>query len=161
MLTTNFNHTLDTWIEEFEQYDFAQLTTKPSPDSWSLGQVGMHLIENTEWFLDQVRICVGANENAMEDPLPEGKTMLGNNRFPDEVLEGPPENLVTPQPESKEQLLHSLREIKTKMNELDRVISTSPFNGKTKHPGLGYFDARQWLQFADMHYATTSDKKRG
>ena len=23
--------------------------------------------------------------------------------------------------------------------------------GKTKHPGLNYFTAKEWLQFAEMH----------
>jgi hypothetical protein len=31
-------------------------------------------------------------------------------------------------------------------------ITESPFGGKTKHPGLGYFSAHEWLQFADMHF---------
>jgi hypothetical protein len=68
--------------------------------------------------------------------------------------------LITPQPESKEQVLHSLRKIKAKMNEISSVILRSPFNGKTKHPGLGYFSAHQWLQFAEMHLRHHFRQKR-
>jgi hypothetical protein len=31
------------------------------------------------------------------------------------------------------------------------TILKSPFHGKTKHPGLGFFNANEWLQFAEMH----------
>ena len=51
MLIEDFSHIIDFRIKELEQYDFIQLCAKPSPDSWSLGQVYMHLIENTDWFL--------------------------------------------------------------------------------------------------------------
>jgi hypothetical protein len=32
------------------------------------------------------------------------------------------------------------------------LITQSPYKGKTKHPGLHYFNADEWLQFADMHF---------
>jgi hypothetical protein len=38
------------------------------------------------------------------------------------------------------------------MNTVATLISESQFNGKTKHPGLGYFSAKEWLQFANMHF---------
>lgn len=37
------------------------------------------------------------------------------------------------------------------MNNVEMLISKSPFKGKTKHPGLDYFSAIEWLQFAEMH----------
>ena len=77
--------------------------------------------------------------------------MLLNNDFPDEMLEGP-RNAYMPQPESKEQLMTDLLNLKTKMNNAATLISESPFHGKTRHPGiLNYFSANEWLQFADMH----------
>jgi len=27
----------------------------------------------------------------------------------------------------------------------------SSFHGKSKHPGLGFFSASEWFQFAEMH----------
>lgn len=151
MLIDDFNNTIDVWIKELEGYTFAQLSMKPSPTSWSLGQVYAHLVENTRYFIDQVKICITTNDNTYGEAAAAGKNMLHNNQFPDELLEGPPENLVTPQPESKEQILDSLISIKDEMNAVTRLIYGSPFKGKTKHPGLGYFSAQEWLQFTDMH----------
>jgi len=37
------------------------------------------------------------------------------------------------------------------MNALAALIPASDFKGKTKHPGLLYFNAGEWLQFATIH----------
>ncbi len=152
MLIENFRDTIYFWVDELERYDFVQLCAKPAPNSWSLGQVYMHLIENTIWFMDQVKTCVSANENAMEDSSPAAKIMFLDNSFPDEVLEGPPENANTQQPENKEQLLSDLINLKDKINHVEILISESQSKGKTKHPGLGYLNAVEWFQFAEMHF---------
>ena len=152
MLIKDFNHTIDTWIKEIEQYDFTQLCAKPSANSWSLGQVCMHLIENTDYYIEQIKICVSNDDYAMEEASPDGKRMLLNNAFPDEILEGPPSNLDTPQPDSKEELMRCLMKLKEDIQNVEVLISKSPFKGKTKHPGLNYFNANEWLQFADMHF---------
>jgi hypothetical protein len=78
--------------------------------------------------------------------------MFENNCFPDAVLEGPPENATTKQPDSKEQLLKDLVNLKHEIRATGILISTSVFKGKTKHPGLLYFNAAEWFQFAEMHF---------
>ncbi|NUO00437.1 MAG: DinB family protein [Saprospiraceae bacterium] len=147
----NFNQTIDVWINGLAQYDFDQLRTKPAQNSWSLGQVYMHLLENTGYFIEQVQICIANDDHTCEEALPAGKMMLLNQDFPDEALEGPPENADTPQPESMEQLLNSLIQLKEDARNAGVLMAESRFNGKTKHPGLGYFNASEWLQFAEMH----------
>jgi hypothetical protein len=151
MRIDNFNLTIDHWIRELDRYDFDQLLAKPSADRWSLGQVYMHLIGNTGYYVEQVKICIATNDNHLEQASANASVMFSNNDFPDERIEGPPENLVTPQPESKEHLLRSMVKLKKEMNALGIRMTQSRFNGKTKHPGLHYFSAEQWVQFADMH----------
>ncbi len=152
MLIYDFNYTIDAWVKELERYSFMQLCAKPSPKQWSLGQVFMHLIEDTNYYIEQIKICISTNDHSNEEISANGKAMLQNNEFPDEVIEGAPANAFMPQPESKEQLLRDLVNIKNEMNKLAALISSTTFKGKTKHPGLNYFDAKQWLQFADMHF---------
>jgi DinB superfamily len=152
MLIDDFNHTIDTWIKELEQYDFVRLCAKPSPKRWSPGQVYMHLIGQTNYFIEQIKVCVSNNDNIMEEASPAAKTMFANNDFPDAVIEGPPDNANTPQPGSKEDLVIRLMNLKAEINNVAILISNSPYKGKTKHPGLNYFDANEWLQFAEMHF---------
>jgi len=49
-------------------------------------------------------------------------------------------------------LKSSLLNVKAEMNRAAILISKSSFKGKTKHPGLHYFSATEWLQFAEMHF---------
>jgi hypothetical protein len=152
MLIENFNRTIDIWIKELEQYDFIQLCTKPSPASWSLGQLYLHLIADTNFYIEQIKICTTTNDHATEEASSFGRTMLLNNDFPDEVLQGAPGNAHIPQPANKTQLLNELVKLKTEMNSAAAMISESPFNGKAQHPGFNYFSANEWLQLAEMHF---------
>ena len=92
MLRTDFNQTIDAWISEVEQKTFSELCAKPSPASWSLGQLGMHLIEATQYYLEQSKICLSTNDHEGEEMSSAAKAMFDNNEFPDELIEGPPSN---------------------------------------------------------------------
>jgi hypothetical protein len=151
MVIDGFNKTIDVWIDALSDYDFITLCFKPSPQHWSLGQVYMHLIENTDYFIEQARICAAGNDNASEASSRDAKAMFSANSFPNEQLEGPPENALTPQPESKGQLANDLIRIKSDAAALYAIMAASEYKGKTKHPGLNYFSASEWVQFAEMH----------
>lgn len=148
----DFNHVINIWINNLENYDFNQLCTKPSITGWSLGQVYMHLIDDTNFYLEQIKLCLSSNKNNTEEASRAAKTMFLNNGFPDKIIEGAPSNLYTPQPGSKEQLRSCLMTLKDDFNKLAILVSKSLFEGKTRHPGLGYFNANEWLQFCEMHF---------
>jgi DinB family protein len=152
MLIEDFNQTIDEWIKESERYNFTQLSAKPSPASWSMGQLYMHLIQSTHFFIRQIKICTSGNDNINEEAFDAAKAMFRNNEFPDLLLEGPPSNATTPQPVSKEYLVTELQHLKDEINKEGALISASQYRGKTKHFGLGYFTANEWLQFAEMHF---------
>ena len=151
MKIEDFNHTIDIWITELEPYNFSQICHKSSPETWSLGQVIMHLIAETNFYLQQIKICLCGNENSNEEAASNGKMMFIKNSFPDQIIEGPASNMLVQQPQSKTQLLGSFKDLKDSFNEVNASILKSPYHGKTKHPGLGYFNASEWLQFAEMH----------
>jgi hypothetical protein len=151
MSIQHFNRTIDTWIKEVDRYDFKQLSAKPAPHQWSMGQLYMHLLEDTKFYIDQIEICLSNNVHENEGPSVDGKAMLANNDFPDEALEGAPSNVFIPQPEGKAQLFRDMLNLKAQMNRVAIMMSKSVFKGKTRHPGLGYFSAQDWLQFAEMH----------
>lgn len=152
MLPDNLNHTINFWIAQLQHYSFNQLCAKPAPQSWSLGQMYMHLISDTNFYIDQINECIKSNDNATEEATAAGKTMLLNNSFPDEIIEGNPANAYLPQPNSKEQLTSDLHQIKLAVQNINKQIINGAVAGKTKHPGLGYFGVNDWLQFADMHF---------
>lgn len=150
--TDDFSPTIDRWIKALEGYTFSQLCNKPSPTHWSLGQLYGHLIEDTRFYIEQIKICVSTNKNTLQEAVPEAITMFIQNAFPDVQIEGSPSNASIPQPDSKEKLLSDLLSLKEELYAVGRLISESTYNGKTKHPGLGYFSAKEWFQFAEMHF---------
>ena len=147
-----FDHTIDYWIDALDQYNQTQLSTKPSAESWSLGQLYLHLINDTKFYIEQIRTCLHTNENSTGQMMPFAKSIFQQNGFPDEVIQGAPSNATIPQPENKIQLVLSLQKLKDEMHILTEQMATTPFTGKTKHPGLGYFSAGEWYQFAEMHF---------
>jgi len=147
----DLNASLDNWIKDLDNYSFEQLTAKPSPELWSMGQVYVHLIQVTRHFVEQAAICAGSNENAHEEASPSARTVFQNNDLPDTLLQGPPSNAATPQPESKERLAQGLKKIKERLAEVEPLVTGSTFGGKTKHPGLNYFSATECLHFAEIH----------
>lgn len=116
------NQTLDLWMGELKKYSFQQLTAKPSPGEWSLGQVYMHLLSEANFQTGRVRICLRSNRNAAKEAFPHGRAMLDNDSFPNERIAGPASNKHVPQPESKDALLQGLERLKAEANELARQI---------------------------------------
>ena len=159
-LADDFKSTVDFWLHELDKYSFRQLHVKPGPASWSIGQVYMHLIHETSFYLDQARVCLSNEDHATEQATPHAKMMFRNNSFPDEIIEGPPTNANIPQPEGKDQLKTGLLRLRNEAVEIGALISGSECTGKTKHPGLHYFSAAEWLQFAGMHLRHHLGQKR-
>ena len=152
MIIEALERTITGWIKGLDHYTLAELRNKPSPASWSLGQVYFHLIDNTWYYIEEAKICLSSDDHSHEQALPDGAAMLTNNEFPETIIEGPDTNTDIPQPNNIEDLKKALAQLKDEISSLAIVISNSHYKGKTKHPGLGYFSAHDWLQFADMHF---------
>jgi len=144
-----FNQTIQVWIDAVDDYSLEILRRPPQEGSWSLGQVYRHILDDTEWFVGQMGEALATRENGDEDMHEEAKRMFANNSFPDILIQGPATNTVIPQPESKEELTKRLVAIKDAVNAL--FAKEAYGVGKTRHPGLLYFSAGEWLQFAEMH----------
>jgi hypothetical protein len=145
-----FNTTIDQWIGFLDRYTIDQLLQQPQPGSWSLGQVYVHIISETKHFLGQVREAAMSFDNEDQTKHPDAEKMFAANSFPDMQLHAPT-NANTPQPADKDDLLEELLILRAQANELFELFDLANSNGKTEHPGLSYFTALEWLQFAEMH----------
>lgn len=146
---------IDSWKASLNEYDFDQLLKKPSSESWSIGQVYMHLINSTLGFhLKQMDACLQSDANHSEKKTFEGflaYRILGG--FPPIKIKVPPSELYTPkQPESKEQIASGLEEVEEALKKRLPLLAQAKYQGKTQHPGLGYMNAREWFQLVEMHF---------
>lgn len=151
MSIQSFNNTVQTWLDELQNYSFGELIAKPSPSDWSVGQLYKHLISETGYYVGRIYACTKSNRNSNKEMTSEGKEMFKNNSFPDQRLEGGPANSRITQPESKASLIGEFNELRSSINDVAIIVQSARFYGKSKHPGLGYFSAVEWIQFADMH----------
>ena len=151
MVLEDFNKTIDIWITELDKYTIHQLVSKPLK-GWSLGQLYMHLVNDSQFYIEQINICLLENENSNEESSDFARMLFSNGSFPDEDIAGDPSNSFIKQPDSKEQLQDFLISLRTEFNKLYKPITQSTFKGKTKHPGLNYFNAIEWFLFAEMHF---------
>lgn len=152
MLIDDFNNTINTWISALEQYDAEQLLARPEPGSWSVGQVFMHLVSETQHYFRQIDICLRNDLHASDQMKENARAMFAQNALPDMLIKG--DTLIAgnqQQPTGKPELLKDMLSLKRQMNIIWHRLQTEKGRGKTMHPGLGYFNALDWFRFAEMH----------
>ncbi len=150
-----FTRTKEQWEQALESYTDEQFLRKPDADSWSVGQVYVHLTQSTLRFhLKQVEQCLTETTTHVN----ESKTFPGNvsfllGSFPPVRIKVPPSPEYTPkQPENREQVRAGFAELTKAMQAATERLAANPPSGKTKHPRLGYFSALEWFRLIEMHF---------
>ena len=150
ILLHQFNETIGQWISALDAYTLEMLCRKPRAGSWSLGQVYVHITDDTSYFVEQMKAALATTANSEESMHENARTLFRNNAFPDMLLTGPATDDTVPQPQSEEALQKQLVFLKDEVSRLS-AADFSTATGKTEHPGLRFFSALEWLQFAEMH----------
>lgn len=151
MLLQQFNETIEQWIGYLDHYSLDMLRQQPDAQSWSLGQVYVHIIDDTRYYIEQMKAALLTDANGDKEMHAFARTIFDNNGFPDALLQGPSTNAAMRQPESKDELLQHLVSIKQEVNTLCTRFHIATSTGKSAHPGFYFFSAQEWLQFAEMH----------
>ena len=139
------HESIDFWIDSFKQYDFDTIVMKPSEQSWSLGQVGIHLwMASKGFFFKNAEKCLNKEGTQSGKSKKLGAHLIFTLRMlPPVRYEMPQQVAVIPkQPESKEQLIGKLEEIKTIASGYIKRIPQSDPELKTKHPFLGWLNTQ-------------------
>lgn len=154
-LERNTHAAIDYWISEYQRYSLEQILQKPSEHEWSMGQVGIHLwMSGKGFFFKKAEMCL----NKQEVTTGKGKNFSGHliftfKMFPPVRYEMPKQVAVVPkQPESKEQLIAKLEEIKQLASSFIKRIPESDPSLKIKHPFLGYLNTAEWIQLCNIHF---------
>lgn len=151
-LEKQINDTAGEWIAVLHHYDLAILLKKPDEENWSIGQVAMHLVSETSFYIEQIEYCFMSDENTMEQMTPDAELMFRQDAFPDvKIVRDAALSQSYPQPISKPGIIKAMEDIRDKLTALLLKIKLGKHKGKTRHQGLGYFTALQWAQFAEMH----------
>lgn len=152
-LKNNFEQTVMFWQNALENYTEEDLSAKENETSWSLGQVYEHLTSMSKRIL-----ALAERLNHGDDNSHEEKTANGINTFKENSLGvkkiHSPANATSPpkQTENKAELAKDLVYLKQRFSELCDATNNSMHKGKHNHPILGFLNAKEWLQFIEMHF---------
>ena len=152
-LEARINKTIDFWLSGLQHYSMEELLAKPADDVWSVGQVYIHLWMSAKgFFLKNVQRII-ANENTTRGRKNlAGWAVFTFGFFPAVKVKMPASVAVQPnQPESKEQIVRKMTEIKTLAAQYAAQLNTPDKGLKTKHPFLGHLNAEEWLRLCELH----------
>jgi hypothetical protein len=154
MVYKKFIEVFNIWEKELNNYSYEQLSNKVEPDSWTLGQVYMHLIQATIGFhLPQVKICLenSANETASKNM----KGVISYYIFkgiPPIKIKVPASDTYTPKhPNSIAEIKDGFEKVKSTMETYSANFAENK-NGKTPHPGFGFLNASEWYNLVPWHW---------
>ena len=152
MEIAKFNKTIDIWIEELSRFNIGQLKIKPDEKSWSLGQLYNHLIEETNWYNSQIEVTLGNEQDIDKITSDAAKILFKRGSFENKRFQGDPFiSEKVKQPSTAAILKLELEQLKKKTNDLwITIINTSKY-GKSEHPGLGFLNCYEWIQYSEMH----------
>ncbi|WP_458120790.1 DinB family protein [Paenibacillus sp. Z6-24] len=167
---------LDQYGQELHRYTLEQLTRQPSAQEWSLGQMYQHLIAAALYMqMGNIDKCImqyehdlqqhnAQPENPSAQSAAEGKTEMGENIFENGSF--PPVRVKVPgvpepaQPESREQLLNGLEQVRIRARELAPQAAAVPARYTERHPSFGDLNAAEWMVLIEMHYRHHLHQKR-
>jgi len=154
---------IDEYINDLHRYTFEQMLMQPTPDQWSVGQVYIHLCMSAKgFFFKKAEQCL-AKEGGEQGKSKnwKGTLVFLMGQMPTIRVKMPEQVAVVPkQPESKEQLIKKLNEIKEMSSLYISRIPESDPSYKAKHPIFGYLNTAEWISLCNMHFRHHEAQKR-
>ena len=152
MEISDFNNSIDVWIDDLPQFSLRQLLAKPDTKSWSLGQVYEHLIEETRWYNGQIEITLGNEQNIEKATSDAAKILFCRGSFEKKRFQGDPfMSEKVKQPTTKDKLKSDLEQLKKDTNDIWKKIENTSKHGKSEHPEFGFLNCFEWIRYSVMH----------
>lgn len=145
---------IEIWEKELKKYTISQLTKKENSESWSIGQLYIHLINGTfNYHLQQLNQCIHSSENKSKTKNFKGFMAYNILKgFPPIKIKVPASKTYTPnQPQDKQELVDGFYKLKQEMKNAYENLKKDK-KGKTAHPGFSYLNAAEWFRLIPMHF---------
>jgi hypothetical protein len=154
-LLKRFETYLVVWEQALDQYTEEEFLRQPDADSWSIGQVYIHLAGTANYYhLKQMELCLQDTNNTKASKTTPGKVSYFLGFMPPVRIKVPASPEYTPpQPANKAAVKEKLQALRVRMAKAaDALNGFTGQSGKTKHPSLGYLNASEWYQLIQMHF---------
>lgn len=147
----DINQNLDTWEAAIPAYTDEELAKNPDEQSWSIGQVYIHVLNaGIHFFPRMVKKCLESDEGADKVKNSYGDKAFQYNSFPPIEIKLP-SGTPPPYPKNKEELSNKISQLREVSADLAQQLTDNPGSGKQNHGGFGFLDAKEWFQTNAMH----------
>lgn len=142
---------IEEYIHLLDRYTIDQIRYKPEEDVWSIGQMYMHVIDAAEEYLEHIRTCTMETRVEHGSKTDTGMQAFAAHEWPDvRVKLDEPVNSI-PTPESKEEILASLDQLRSQIAYWKERIQESNPDSKIHHGWFGWLNACEWFEMIDLH----------
>lgn len=142
------------WLDEIDNYSESDFLKNPTADSWSVGQVYIHLILGSDhFFIANSAACqLGKGDLKKGGKNKYGALIFFLKRFPPMKFNLPKSGVQPREPESIEYVRNKLIKTIEKIQQTAGSLNGFDTKMKIKHPGFGYLNAEEWLQLNEFHF---------
>lgn len=142
------------YIIEIDKYAWEQFNRKPSPESWSLGEMYSHVINTGFLQMQSLHACLQAPANRSAKKTIVGKIVYLVGGIPPVKAKVPKSAEGTASvPGSKQELIDGMARLRRQMEEALPLVKDASPDRKVEHPYFGYINAKEWYHHIVMHVA--------
>ncbi len=145
------HHIIDAYKFKLSQYPEDIFQTTPPISGWSYSEVYAHIFDSS--LLSLIALANAANGKGEDKPTHFiVKLILFFGAFPPAQKYKVPKRLVERVKKiSKTEASDFILAVEKDLEMYFPLLATAKPNCKTKHPRLGYLNAKQWLRFTEIH----------
>lgn len=147
--TENILSTYEEFLGTIAEKDFQ---TNPQAGVWSYSEVYSHIFTANQACFMAIENCIdGKAEQTEEKAKISGRVILFLGLFPPVKIKAPKRIAEMVQKIDKASAQKYLQHQREMLARVLPHVAQAPANQKAKHPFMGFFDARQWLRFIEIH----------
>lgn len=146
-LKKEIDNTLRELIEVLSAVDDGRINVVPFEGSWTAGQLAQHMIMSNGGFVDLINGSVKNTDRAPDEHIEDLRSFLDFNiKFQSPEFVRPPKKEY-----DKNELLHSLNVIKTRLHQILEIVDLSKTCVDFEIPGIGYLTRLEAGHFVLFH----------
>ena len=144
-------HTLGLYKNKLQNISDEKYAQKPAEDKWSIGEICSHILfANGGGLMAAHRIAEGTVTDAAKLTW-MGRIVFTLGFFPPVKLKVPASVAERTTALSRTEAIEKIDKHTILLAELEPKLAQGAKDKGVKHPRLGMLNAKQWVQFADIH----------
>lgn len=149
-VNTSIHQIVDAYKAKLLHYNEAVFQTTPPIAGWSYSEVFAHIFDSSILSVMALENCInGKGED--QKTFFTVKLILLWGALPPQKYKVPKRLIDRVKKMTKTEAMRLIHQFENALNKAYPNISKAASNQKTKHPRLGYLNAKQWLRFIEIH----------